>query len=426
MRRFSIYKSEHCFVEFTAGGGTLMGSVLEKVRAVRPDCLASSDTFILEFPFENKVAAATDSMAESKERPIDDKELSDGLLGSLTSSLADLVHDIGYPATESEDTFREVLSLIGNEGREISPKDAIRLIVMMAHTASPKTQGAQGGSGSGPASAEETVVHELNDLLFSSMSGILGESKSRGAKAILAAAEQGGAALSEDSSNRAKAHGAYGSDGTTWNVSVVQSVLQLDYIDAGKFAWKQVFEALDSDGIGIADASAFRFIANFHRRVLRSPLPIGMLLRRWNNRAGQLAVLRQAISCKEVDLVNWNGAKDLPRVSPVEGSKASTGGLNAPWFCVRVVETLLSLAETEQYQVVQSAFEYPLKSCPDVLAMSLAAVSHHGASWKWDGLRRQLISMLFAQYVSPSPLHNAAAVLRRLWGPRRGQSLMPC
>ena len=67
-----------------------------------------------------------------------------GCSRSLCSSLADLVHDIGYPATESEDTFREVLSLIGNEGREISPKDAIRLIVMMAHTASPKTQGAQG------------------------------------------------------------------------------------------------------------------------------------------------------------------------------------------------------------------------------------------------------------------------------------------
>ena len=167
-----------------------------------------------------------------------------------------------------------------------------------------------------------------------------------------------------------------------------------------QFAWKQVFEALDSDGIGIADASAFRFIANFHRRVLRSPLPIGMLLRRMEQPRGTACRPAPGDFLQRGGLGELEWRKDLPRVSPVEGSKASTGGLNAPWFCVRVVETLLSLAETEQYQVVQSAFEYPLKSCPDVLAMSLAAVSHHGASWKWDGLRRQLISMLFAQWFS--------------------------
>ena len=46
--------------------------------------------------------------------------------------------------------------------------------------------------------------------------------------------------------------------------------------------------------------------------------------------------------------------------------------LHQSWYSLSLIETLLRLAEVENYAVVRQMFNYPIKHCPELLSIGLA------------------------------------------------------
>ena len=97
---------------------------------------------------------------------------------------------------------------------------------------------------------------------------------------------------------------------------------------------------------------------------------------RWANVTGHLSFFKYALSARK--MVSWNISS-----SSIDGSSGSSNGRESknsssdgeqPWSSPELVASLLSIAETQHYQTVQTMFDIPLRQFPDVLLISLTRI----------------------------------------------------
>lgn len=69
----------------------------------------------------------------------------------------------------------------------------------------------------------------------------------------------------------------------------------------------------------------------------------------------------------------FNFAASTRRVEGVESLPSIAGKTaNLSWYSLALIETLLRLAEVENYQIVRTIFKFPEKHCPELLLLGLA------------------------------------------------------
>jgi CCR4-NOT transcription complex subunit 1 len=95
------------------------------------------------------------------------------------------------------------------------------------------------------------------------------------------------------------------------------------------------------------------------------------LFENWKNSAGQLSFLKLAVAAPP-DIFNFASSSSV-RID-AEGLPSVGKTLNQSWYSLSLIETLLRLAETENYSIVRNVFNYPIKHCPELLLLGLAQV----------------------------------------------------
>lgn len=71
-----------------------------------------------------------------------------------------------------------------------------------------------------------------------------------------------------------------------------------------------------------------------------------------------------------MDVINFDFPSSTPFELPHPNKAASA--LVHNWESLPLIETLLDLAETEDYATVRAIFDYPLEHCPELLLLKLA------------------------------------------------------
>jgi hypothetical protein len=91
------------------------------------------------------------------------------------------------------------------------------------------------------------------------------------------------------------------------------------------------------------------------------------------NTRGQLSFLQQALSLGP-DAINFASTAPQPTTFTLDlphPNKAPAAQVQN-WHNLALIERLLSLAESESYDVVKEIFRGPLESCPELLLLKLA------------------------------------------------------
>mmetsp|Transcript_15786 Transcript_15786/g.11144 ORF Transcript_15786/g.11144 Transcript_15786/m.11144 type:complete len:102 (-) Transcript_15786:1842-2147(-) len=79
------------------------------------------------------------------------------------------------------------------------------------------------------------------------------------------------------------------------------------------------------------------------------------------------------------------------------------------WLSIEVVEMLIHLSESAQYQQVRQIFESPLKHMPEYLLLTISQTNPTRGNLILD----ELLSALLPQFLGNHP--NSILVLRKLW-----------
>ena len=195
----------------------------------------------------------------------------------------------------------------------------------------------------------------------------------------------------------------------TWNIPVVIDGLKAA---APGLSWPRVAEYLDQDGFYIPDAPALRLLMAAFRRASREPFPLSAILNRiWRNSTGQLSFLTQAVAAPP-DVFSFDSSpRKSPPVDGLPSSRGSTwGGPNQAWASIDLLATLCQLADAGLS--VKPLLEAPMKSCPEVLLLTTAAVRPpHDATWGL--LERGIWGHLCAAYLAGQA--QSGPVLKALW-----------
>ena len=225
------------------------------------------------------------------------------------------------------------------------------------------------------------------------------------------------------------ASAALGDGASTWDVAVLVGGLQAAN---PRLDWQAVAGALDQPGFVVPDAGALKLLmAAWARGSGGEPFPLPALVGSlWGNTAGQLSFLRQAAAAPP-ELFSW--AHAARRLEPVEGlhaGKAPCGTPNQAWCCLDLADCLARLADSGHAPTVRQVLELPLKQCPEVLLLAMAAVqSGWGplqqvrlgpAVWRaagWVGM--------FTQRPPPAPSPRAAGSCRAQVGDRHAPRPAP-
>lgn len=168
-----------------------------------------------------------------------------------------------------------------------------------------------------------------------------------------------------------------GDGSSSWNAAVLAAGLTAAN---PRLDWQQVAAALDQPGFAVPDAGALKLLmAVWARASAGTPFPLPALVGGlWGNTAGQLSFLRQAAAAPP-ELFTWVHAPR--RQEPLEGlhaGKSPVGTPNQAWLCLDLADTLARLSDSGHAPAVRSILELPLKQCPEVLLLCMAAAQ---ASW---------------------------------------------
>lgn len=170
---------------------------------------------------------------------------------------------------------------------------------------------------------------------------------------------------------------AIGDGASTWNVAVLVAGLQAAN---PRLDWQRVASALDCPGFAVPDAGALKLLmAAWARATDGEPFPLPALAGSlWSNAAGQLSFLRQATAAPP-EVFSW--AHAARRQEPLEGlhaGKSPVGTPNQAWLCLDLYDSLARLADSGHAPAVRQVLELPLKQCPEVLLLGMAAAQ---AGW---------------------------------------------
>jgi CCR4-NOT transcription complex subunit 1 len=198
-----------------------------------------------------------------------------------------------------------------------------------------------------------------------------------------------------------------GDGAATWNVAVLVAGLQAAN---PRLDWQRVAAALDQPGFAVPDAGALKLLmAAWARGSGGEPFPLPALVGSlWTNAPGQLSFLRQATAAPP-ELFSWaHAARKLEPLEGLHAGKPPSGTPNQAWCCLELADTLARLADSGHAAAVRQILELPLKQCPEVLLLSMAA-----AQAGWGPLQAEVLDPLVVTYAASHP--NSSVVLQRLW-----------
>lgn len=215
------------------------------------------------------------------------------------------------------------------------------------------------------------------------------------------------------------------SSASSWNVGVVMDGIKSA---APHLKWPKVAECLDYEGFNIPDAAGFSILMSAWRRATSEPFPLAAVAGRvWNNAAGQLSLLAQAVSAPP-DVLTWE--RSSKKIQPLEGmgqGKSPLGTPNQAWASLDLVAVLAQLAEIPQLSaaVVELLRRGPAVACPEVLVACTAAL--RGANdTNWGIMERYVWGSIAAPLLFEAAASSSRNVLlQRLWQ-QKSAALLNC
>jgi CCR4-NOT transcription complex subunit 1 len=294
-------------------------------------------------------------------------KLSHQIQKTVEKSVAGIITDVGYAATNSEAALKEIISTSVKAGTSLNASDIANIILTMAQT-------------------QNQVGDEFAPMLNGSFK-ILKEvsANSKNSKKNIS--------NSNNSSNNINKVDEVTS-GNGWSRNVLVNVINELYMDNGAVgSWDDIIKAMDSESSNqqIADLEAFKFIAECYRLGCGKILPVKLFFGRWKNIKAQFVFLRNALNPQlSFDLIDFTEEGTGPNRQNIVNGSPSGRNENLPWCSIDLVATLLSLAQTELYPGVKNLLEVPMQECPDLLLTATCRVRPI-----WIEMKNQLLENLF-------------------------------
>jgi len=192
----------------------------------------------------------------------------------------------------------------------------------------------------------------------------------------------------------------------TWDVQVFVQVIQTTYPNLD---WHQVMAELDMPNFMVKDAAALHVITSAWEAAVAAPFPTELLLNIWNNRAGQISLLHQALSVETAGL-DFVGVSSEVLAVP-QGIPVGKPPLSEAWCSLDLINVLLDLSLSEHTCAVHDVFSIPKQMCPELLLLALAKAQEKR---EWCTLWASLSSELLAPHVEDSH-PGSAPLLSEFW-----------
>jgi CCR4-NOT transcription complex subunit 1 len=173
---------------------------------------------------------------------------------------------------------------------------------------------------------------------------------------------------------------------TTWDVALFVQVAQKR---SPELDWRKVIAGLDMADFVVPDAAALQMITTAWGTASKEPFPTELLLTMWHSRAGQISLLKQALSLEHSGLDFLSVSSTVMTVPP---TLPAGGPLAEAWRSLDLIHVLLDLSQSEHTCAVHDIFDVPKKVCPELLLLSLAkAQETHDWCTLWASLSAELI-----------------------------------
>lgn len=183
----------------------------------------------------------------------------------------------------------------------------------------------------------------------------------------------------------------FSSNANSWNIDAFVSAVKKRY---PKLNWRMIIRLFDFPGFKLHDQRGLANIAQIYKKLTDEALPVEAIVKeQWNNTDGQLSFISLGIDAPP-DTLNFSS----PNLRQVNlGNVTSLVRSTSPvWSCLDLIETLLNLAEGENYKKCRKLFDYPIKHCPEQLVIGLAE-----AKPRHIGLQTELLNTLVTTFIRP-------------------------
>jgi CCR4-NOT transcription complex subunit 1 len=194
---------------------------------------------------------------------------------------------------------------------------------------------------------------------------------------------------------------------TTWMTDIFVDVVKEQ---APHLNWQEVMVSLDHPGFVVKDVDGLRVILSVYRRATSDLFPVQILYRVWNNMEGQLSWIKIGVS----GVAEFSFGDYIWRAVKVDALKTPPDQENRQimtWMSLELIETLMLLAESGQYDPVLPLFNYPIKHCPDILMLAILQVKP-----RWNTLQLELFNQLLPIFLASHQSNaNALGVLQFAW-----------
>lgn len=155
----------------------------------------------------------------------------------------------------------------------------------------------------------------------------------------------------------------------TWNINVFVETISELYKNID---WNLVIANLDNPNFQLLDQKGFNFIISLFKKATKnSPFPVNILFSLWSNTGAQFSIIKFAVN----SYPDFFSFCPPPPNSFLEGCpntiSAASGTPDQNWFSLELVEILLELSEVENYSLIRALFDHPIKSCPEILFMTI-------------------------------------------------------
>lgn len=271
-------------------------------------------------------------------------------------SLANVMRDLGYDSLESKETFKKVIE----QFPRVLPDDVAKVISMMAQTTSGLT-------------SKTNSIDLVQMLQIANRK--TGESLEKEGKSKL----------------------------TEWNIDVFVSTLTEMY---PRNIWPNAYKKFDHPGFFVPDKKGFNIIHDIYNKATSgSPFPVDPMLQEWENRVGQVSYIKNALLATEGTgfFSISNRIQASVAFSDNESKKMSS------WRSLDLIESLILLGDTDQYNAVWDIFKTVLTKEPELVLCGVLQLRHKLNS----AISQELVSILLPKFLRDHP--KTAPFLSHLW-----------
>ena len=274
-------------------------------------------------------------------------------LAASTASLSAVMQENGYSCAKSAETFREILGIFGN----VDAGEVAKVVAMMArtHTGLPDTSGLMPG-----------LSMLLKEPLLKD-----GEVPPAG-----------------------------------WNSDIVIDTIKEQY---PAINWGQVAAQFDHPEFLLPDFRAFQLLVGMHCYATREAFPLGTVYNTlWGNTAGQVSFLAQSVSAAVDGFSLEASPRRVPSAEELVNGSQIDPFHTLCWSSVDLLESLMALGDSGESQKVLALLEYPMKHCPQLLAVGMSCFFA-----PWSATQEAVLGALMPTYLSGHP--SSRFVLHRTW-----------